>query len=160
MYSSVNIKGRHSRALLMLQIAMFFLVQGRFGSQQVDVDELRDSEDGTTALGEMVESLLDDLLEKVDASLDRARAEIKAQPSGATAVGAAAAETAAPGASLVAGGGTWVAALYCAAGRAIRVRGIRCAYSLCLGSVLAYSAAAACSLCFPATWKMAFTIVV
>ena len=55
-------------------------VQGRFGSQQVDAEEFEDSEEGGTALGEMVEGLVDDLLEKVDASLDCARAQLKANP--------------------------------------------------------------------------------
>lgn len=78
--------------------------QGRFGTQQVDADELRDSEDGASALGEMVESLLDDLLEKVDTSLDHARAQLKAQPPGAPAAGPAAQDPSAPGASFVRGG--------------------------------------------------------
>lgn len=83
---------------------LVFCIQGRFGTEQVDADELRDSEDGASALGEMVESLLDDLLEKVDASLDRARAQLRTQPSGAPASDPPAAEVATLGASLVRGG--------------------------------------------------------
>ncbi len=78
--------------------------QGRFGSQQVDAEDLEDSEEGDGAFSEMVEGLLDDLLEKVDASLDRARAQLKA-PSGksADASAPAASGPANPGASQVAG---------------------------------------------------------
>ncbi|BDA42121.1 probable exosome component 10 at N-terminal half [Coccomyxa sp. Obi] len=95
---------RESAGALQAEVRRLLLqVQGRFGTQQVDADELRDREDGASALGEMVEGLLDDLLEKVDTSLDRARAQLKAQPSSAPAAGAAAAGASAPGASLVAG---------------------------------------------------------
>ncbi|CAL8468190.1 g7729 [Coccomyxa elongata] len=95
---------RQSAGALRAEIRRLLMqVQVCGGTQQVDADELMDSEDGASAMSEMVESLLDDLLEKVDASLDRARAQLKAQPSGAPAGRVAAAEAAVPGASLVAG---------------------------------------------------------
>ena len=79
-------------------------MQGRFGSQEVDAEELGESEEGGGALGEMVEGLLDDLLERVDASLDRARAQLKANPGATADVSNTVASVAAPpAASQVAG---------------------------------------------------------
>lgn len=79
-------------------------MQGRFGSQEVDAEELGGSEEGGGALGEMVEGLLDDLLERVDASLDRARAQLKANPGAPADVSNMVAAVAAPpAASQVAG---------------------------------------------------------
>lgn len=64
-------------------------MQVRFGRQPLDVDELDDSEGPEGDLEELVEGLQDDLLEKVDAAVDKARAQLKGSTS-AAADGAAA----------------------------------------------------------------------
>jgi hypothetical protein len=52
------------------------VLQEQYGSQELDMEALEDTEDAD-ALSELVEGLLDDLLERVDSALDRARALIK-----------------------------------------------------------------------------------
>lgn len=73
-------------------------MQDRYGSQKLAADAVEDPDD-SDALGQVVEGLLDDLLEGVDTSLDRARALIKEAGS----AGKDAAQSGPMGASLVPG---------------------------------------------------------
>jgi hypothetical protein len=115
-------------------------VQGRFGSQEVDAEELGESEEGGGALGEMVEGLLDDLLERVDASLDRARAQLKANPGATADVSNTVASVAAPpAASQVAGAQPCNMALQ-RASRILHAHSVRCKYSMhmCCSGAMSY----------------------
>lgn len=67
-------------------------MQEHSGQGQADIEDAEDAE----AVAELASGLLDDILERVDTSLDRARAALRAAPKGDAAPLAEAAAAAAP----------------------------------------------------------------